>query len=78
MRIGSLFTALLVAVVPLRAQNAALSGSWRAALDLAGGPLPFELRVAPEGDTLAARICNGPSCADRATVVVRGDSVVSG
>ena len=76
MRTSPLFAALLVVVAPLRAQNAELTGSWRAALDLAGGPLPFELRVAPEGDTLVARICNGPSCADRATVVVRGDSVV--
>ncbi|MGH7560977.1 MAG: peroxiredoxin family protein [Gemmatimonadales bacterium] len=54
-----------------------LQGNWRAALDLAGAVLPFEIRIAPLPGraTPVAKICNGPSCADEAAVRMKGDSV---
>jgi thiol-disulfide isomerase/thioredoxin len=64
---------LLAAVTP---SQRPITGIWRSVLDLAGGPLPFELTVTPEGGRLLARICNGPKCADQATVTVNGSSVV--
>lgn len=57
------------------APQSSLNGRWRAVLDLAGGALPFELAVGPGGSGLVAEICNGPKCADQASVTTRGDSV---
>lgn len=57
-------------------QSQEITGVWRSVLDLAGGPLPFELAVASDGGRLVARICNGPKCDDQATVTVKGSSVV--
>lgn len=65
---------LLLAAAPL--QSPPITGVWRSVLDLAGGPLPFELSVAREGARTVARICNGPKCADRAIVTVAGGKVV--
>ncbi len=65
---------LLAAAAPQ--QHSPITGVWRSVLDLAGGPLPFELTVAPEGGQLVARICNGPRCADQATVTVNGSTVL--
>ena len=65
---------LLAAAAP--PQHSTITGVWRSVLDLAGGPLPFELAVAPEGGQLVARICNGPRCADQATVTVNGTTVL--
>ncbi len=53
-----------------------LAGSWRAVLDLAGGRLPFHLDVTDAGGTLAARICNGPSCTESTGIARSGDSIV--
>lgn len=53
-----------------------LEGRWRAALDLAGGALPFELAIATQSGRLVAEICNGPKCPDRGTVTVTGTSVL--
>lgn len=58
------------------AQRAPLEGRWRAALDLAGAQLPFELRIQREGGALVAEICSGARCDSRATVAARGDSVL--
>ncbi|HEX7024124.1 MAG TPA: TlpA disulfide reductase family protein, partial [Gemmatimonadales bacterium] len=75
-RIVLLLAALPVSVpAGLPAQAAPIEGRWRAVLDLAGGALPFELAVAPAGDRLVASICNGPRCADQATVTVSGAGV---
>jgi thiol-disulfide isomerase/thioredoxin len=53
------------------------AGPWKAALDLAGGPLPFTLELAPPGAGGApGRICNGPSCGDLSAVRMEGDSLV--
>jgi thiol-disulfide isomerase/thioredoxin len=53
-----------------------VTGSWRAVLDLAGGPLRFELRASRAGGKTIAKLCNGPSCADEAAVSAQGDSVI--
>ena len=70
---------LVVSAVVLAAalpQQPSLDGRWRAVLDLAGGALPFELAVSAEGGKLIARICNGPLCADQATVTSSGPTVL--
>jgi len=70
---------LVVSAVVLAAalpQQPSLDGRWRAVLDLAGGALPFELAVSAEGGKLIARICNGPLCADQATVTSSGSTVL--
>ena len=51
-------------------------GSWRAVLDLAGGPLRFSVTVTRSGGVLSGRLCNASSCERFTTVRVRGDSVV--
>jgi thiol-disulfide isomerase/thioredoxin len=53
-----------------------LAGSWRAVLDLAGGPLPFEVVVRDSGGTALGRICNGPSCTDLSAIMPSGDSLI--
>jgi len=58
------------------AQHPEVTGDWRAVLDLAGGPLRFELRVTQSGSGTMAKICNGPSCVDEAAVSAKGDSTV--
>ena len=67
---------LLGLISPTLVQAPAVRGEWRAVLDLAGGPLAFELRVTEAGGRSVAKICNGPSCVDEAGISVRGDSVV--
>ena len=54
-------------------QQQPLEGNWRAVLDLAGGALPFELRISREPGGLVAALCNGPLCDSRATVHQVGD-----
>ena len=75
MRVPLVLTAgLLAAAAP--PQRPAITGVWRSVLDLAGGPLPFELAVVSKGGQLVAQICNGPNCADQATVSVTESTVV--
>jgi thiol-disulfide isomerase/thioredoxin len=50
-------------------------GRWKAALELAGTVLPFELSVQRSGTDLVADICNGSRCDSRAVVRVKGDSI---
>jgi thiol-disulfide isomerase/thioredoxin len=70
----------LIMVFPLALaaapQSAPLEGRWRAALDLVGATLPFELNIQRIEGALAADLCNGPRCDSRATVRIAGDSVV--
>jgi len=68
-RLLAAFSAALAAPDPL-------GGSWRAALDLAGGPLPFILEIREERGGLGGKICNGPSCTDLSGITRQGDSVV--
>ena len=57
-------------------QPAALVGPWRGTLELAGTPLPFALVIQRSGGALVADLCNGSRCDSRATVRMRGDSIV--
>lgn len=52
------------------------NGTWRAVLDLAGGPLPFALQIGrgENGDWLG-QLCNGEKCQTFSKVRVEGDSV---
>ena len=45
-------------------------------LDLAGGELPFSLRVTASGRALGGELCNGARCQTLSAVRVTGDSVV--
>lgn len=58
---------------PLIAQSQA--GSWRAALDLAGGALRFGLELEGAAGAWKGRLCNGDRCGPFSAVRVRGDSV---
>jgi thiol-disulfide isomerase/thioredoxin len=51
-------------------------GPWRAVLDLAGGALPFTLRISRTAGGWAGRLCNGRVCQPFSAVRIRGDSVV--
>jgi thiol-disulfide isomerase/thioredoxin len=66
---------LLLPLLQASPQVPALGGSWRAALELAGTVLPFELSLRRTGPDLVADICNGSRCDSRATVRRKGDSV---
>jgi thiol-disulfide isomerase/thioredoxin len=68
-------TAWLLVLIAALPQQQSLDGNWRAVLDLAGGTLPFEIRVSRNQGGLVAAICNGPLCDSRATVSYVGDSV---
>jgi thiol-disulfide isomerase/thioredoxin len=50
------------------------AGSWNAVLDLAGGSLPFALRI--EETPRRGQICNGARCQPFSAVRMKGDSVV--
>ncbi len=52
------------------------SGPWRAALDLAGGPLRFTLQISRSaGDSLTGRFCNGERCEPAFAIHGAGDSL---
>jgi thiol-disulfide isomerase/thioredoxin len=51
-------------------------GEWRAALDLAGGPLRFGVTVQRSGNGWTGNLCNGASCQPLSAVRQRGDSLV--
>lgn len=63
---------------PLAAQHppGPLAGPWRAALDLAGGTLPFGLVLERRGPGLAGSLCNGRRCEPLSAVRLRGDSLL--
>ena len=52
------------------------AGSWRAALDLAGGELRFGIELRSRGGAFEGRLCNGNKCQAFSSIHVRGDSVV--
>lgn len=51
-------------------------GPWRAALDLAGGPLSFSVTITRHGSTFAGTLCNGTVCQPFSAIGVRGDSIL--
>jgi thiol-disulfide isomerase/thioredoxin len=52
------------------------AGSWRAVLDLAGGPLPFTIGIEGPAGGWRGRLCNGDRCEPVSRVRIAGDSVV--
>lgn len=52
------------------------AGSWKAVLDLAGGPLRFRIVVETARGGWGARMCNGSRCDPFSAVRQRGDSLV--
>src|SRR4051812_23584070 len=62
----------VLAVLPV----APPAGSWRAALDLAGGMLPFSVEISQAGSGWTGRLCNGTRCQPLSSVRMRGDSLV--
>lgn len=50
-------------------------GPWRAALDLAGGPLRFSLEIETSGRGLRGKVCNGTEC-QTVDVRVQADSLI--
>ena len=48
---------------------------FRAALDLAGGPLRFEMQLTRRGNEWTGRLCNGPGCETFSAIIPRGDSL---
>jgi thiol-disulfide isomerase/thioredoxin len=71
-------------ILPLLIQGAAAlaavsspGGTWRAVLDVAGGPLPFALQIGrDESGGWVGQLCNGPKCQRFTNVRVEGDSVI--
>lgn len=57
-------------------QGPAPAGQWRAALDLAGGPLRFAVTVERAGRGYTGRLCNAAVCDRFSAVTLRGDSLV--
>ncbi|MGH7659097.1 MAG: hypothetical protein ACREL6_12760, partial [Gemmatimonadales bacterium] len=55
-----------------------LAGSWRAALDLAGGPLRFTITISDTGSDRSGQLCNGSRCDDLSSIDIRGDTVIFG
>jgi thiol-disulfide isomerase/thioredoxin len=51
-------------------------GSWNAVLELAGGLLPFAVRVEVVGTERRGQLCNGARCQPFSAVRIKGDSVV--
>jgi thiol-disulfide isomerase/thioredoxin len=75
MRWGVCFAAIASTAVP-PVPPGSPAGPWRAALDLAGATLPFEIEIAQRGSVWSGRLCNGTQCQPLSAVRVRGDSVV--
>jgi thiol-disulfide isomerase/thioredoxin len=78
-RLTLLGSVCLLVAAPFRAvaqAAASPAGSWRAVLDLAGGPLRFAITIERTREGFHGQLCNGSLC-DRLTGVgLRGDSVV--
>ena len=69
--------ALLTQGAAALAAIASPEGTWRAALDLAGGRLPFTLQIGrtAEGRAWSGQLCNGEKCQPFSKVRVAGDSL---
>ena len=67
---------LLLMQVLASSPAAALAGPWRAVLDLAGGALPFEVRISGIDKTLGGKLCNGDSCQPFSAVRLERDTLV--
>ena len=70
MRVWPVLLAVLFAATPPNP-----GGSWRAVLDLAGGTLPFGVRIERSGSGWHGELCNGRRCNPFSAVRVKGESV---
>lgn len=52
-----------------------LAGPWRGALDLAGGPLPFQMHFVSDTGGTRGELCNAGACQPFSAVKANGDSV---
>ena len=68
--------AVLLMQVLSATPSAALGGPWKAALDLAGGALPFEIRISGNRKALTGRLCNGDWCQAFSAVRLERDTLV--
>src|SRR5215218_9628488 len=50
-------------------------GHWRAVLDLAGGPLRFDVEIGKTGGELQGKLCNGTEC-QTIDARIQGDSLL--
>ena len=69
-----MLTPFLLAVAASVAPGPA--GTWRAALDLAGGPLRFSLEVRQSRGALTGRLCNAGECESPFEIRAKGDSLI--
>jgi thiol-disulfide isomerase/thioredoxin len=67
---------LLLQAVALASLGQSPAGAWKAALDLAGGALPFAIHIESAGPGLRGRLCNGDHCQPFSGVRIEGDSLV--
>jgi thiol-disulfide isomerase/thioredoxin len=51
------------------------AGPWRAVLDLAGGTLPFGIRIERSGGGWRGELCNGRRCQPFSSIRLSGDSI---
>lgn len=68
----------MIALLLLLASAPGPAGTWRAALDLAGGELRFGIVIEGSAPQLRGRLCNGGQCQPFTTVSQDGDSLVLG
>ena len=69
-----ILTPLLLALVASEAPGPA--GTWRAALDLAGGPLRFSLEIRQSRGRLTGALCNAGECESAFALRANGDSLL--
>ena len=67
--------ALAILGAPGVSSPSSLEGPWRAALDVAGGPLRFSVTLEQAGNAWRGQLCNGRVCLPFSGVAVQGDSV---
>jgi thiol-disulfide isomerase/thioredoxin len=66
---------LILLTLLLAGTSPSPAGSWRAALDLAAGELPFGVQIQQTAGGWRGELCNGRRCDPFSSVRVRGDSV---
>lgn len=83
-KIGTMAVLICVVLIPKDAHaqrrvSERLVGPWRAALDLAGGPLRFQIVLTAEGGPVEGRLCNATKCDAFSEVTpLEGDSILLG
>jgi len=65
----------LLALLAVAAAPPSPAGPWRAVLDLAGGTLPFGLRIERSATGWRGELCNGRLCQPFSSILVKRDSI---